>query len=105
LHDIEGNLLTFFEGLETAHVDGGKMREKIFAAIIRSDKAKTLGIIEPLDGTECHVCNFHTRNEKFTGLPDSLFELSDPMPEAPLMQRESKHKRFLPPSQYRVNNF
>jgi hypothetical protein len=27
------------------------------------------------------------------------------MPEAPLMQRESKHKRFLPPSQYRVNNF
>jgi hypothetical protein len=31
------------------------MCEEIFAAIIRRDKAKTLGIIKPLDGANCHV--------------------------------------------------
>lgn len=55
LDDIEGNLLTFLQSLETIHVDGGEVSEKVFAAIIRSDKAKTLGIIKPLDGANCHV--------------------------------------------------
>lgn len=69
LHDIEGHFLTFLQGLETIHVDGGEMREKIFAAIIRGDKTETLGIIEPLDSTDCHVCNFLTKNERISGSP------------------------------------
>jgi len=49
------------------------MGEKIFAAIIRSDEAETFGIIEPLDGTECHIlATFPQKNEPnsgATGLP------------------------------------
>jgi hypothetical protein len=45
------------------------MREKIFAAIIRGNKTETLGIIEPLDSTDCHVCNFLTKNERISGSP------------------------------------
>ena len=60
LHDVEGNLLAFLEGLETTHVDGGKMSEKVFAAIFGRDETKAFGIIEPLDSTDCHVCNFLT---------------------------------------------
>lgn len=54
LRDFELNFLTFFEGLETVHVDRGEVREQIFAAIIWSDEAKTFGIIEPLNSTCCH---------------------------------------------------
>jgi hypothetical protein len=48
---------------------------------------------------------FIQKTKKFTGLPDSLFELGNPVPAATLMQRESKHKRFLPSSRNGVNNF
>jgi hypothetical protein len=34
------------------------MREQIFAAVIRSDKAEALGVVEPLDGTCCHKSIF-----------------------------------------------
>lgn len=54
LRDFELNFLTFFEGLETVHVDCGEVREQIFAAVIWSDEAKTFGIIEPLNCTCCH---------------------------------------------------
>ena len=58
LRDFELNFLTFFEGLETVHVDCGEVREQIFAAVIWSDEAKTFGIIEPLNCTCCHKKNF-----------------------------------------------
>jgi hypothetical protein len=32
--------------------------EQIFTAVIRSDEAKTFGIIEPLNSTCCHKKNF-----------------------------------------------
>ena len=54
LRDFELNFLTFFEGLETVHVDCGEVREQIFAAVIWGDEAKTFGIIEPLNCTCCH---------------------------------------------------
>ena len=54
LRDFELNFLTFFEGLETVHVDCGEVREQIFAAVIWSDEAKAFGIIEPLNCTCCH---------------------------------------------------
>src|SRR5450830_161516 len=58
LRDFELHLLTFFQGLEAVHVDCGEMREQILTAIIRSDEAKTFGVIEPLNGTCCHKKNF-----------------------------------------------
>ena len=54
LRDFELHFLTFFKGLEAVHLNCGKMREQIFAAVIRSDEAKAFGIVEPLDGTCCH---------------------------------------------------
>src|SRR5437763_15747790 len=61
--DIELHLLAFLERLESGHVDGGKMREKIFAAAIRRDEAETLRVIEPLHSTSCHLQCF-LKNEK-----------------------------------------
>lgn len=58
LRDFELNFLTFFEGLETVHVDCGEVCEQIFAAVIWGDEAKTFGIIEPLNCTCCHKKNF-----------------------------------------------
>src|SRR4030067_2909027 len=55
LNYVEGDLLAFFERFETAHVDCGKVREQIFAAIIGSDKTKTLCVVEPFNCTSCHV--------------------------------------------------
>jgi hypothetical protein len=55
LNYFKGDLLAFFEGLEAAHVDCGKVREQIFAAIIGSDKTETLCVVEPFNCTSCHV--------------------------------------------------
>jgi len=54
LRDFELNFLTFFEGLETVHIDCGEVREQVLAAVIWSDEAKAFGIIEPLNCTCCH---------------------------------------------------
>ena len=80
LHDVEGNFFAFLEGFETTHGNSGEMGEEIFAAIIRSNKAKAFGIIEPLDGTECHINYFHTKKTNQTPVqPDSLFEFNAPV--------------------------
>ena len=42
--------------------------EDVLAPVL-GDEPKALRIIEPLDGTECHVCNFHTKNKKIDGFP------------------------------------
>ena len=55
LNNFESHFLTFFERLETAHVDRREMGEKIFATIIRSNETKTLCVVEPLYCTVCHV--------------------------------------------------
>ena len=53
--DLEGNALAFLQRLEAGALDFGEMREEISAAIIRSHEAETLGIVEPLNSTCCHV--------------------------------------------------
>jgi hypothetical protein len=55
LHYFIGDLLALLEGLETIHIDRGKMREQIFAAIIGSDKTKPPCFVEPFDYACCHV--------------------------------------------------
>jgi hypothetical protein len=54
LRDFKLDFLTFFQGLEAIHLDCGKVSEQILTTVIRSNKAKALGVIEPLDGTCCH---------------------------------------------------
>ena len=58
LRDFELDFLTFFERLEAVHLDCGKVREQIFTAVIRSDKAEAFRIVEPLDCTCCHKSVF-----------------------------------------------
>ena len=51
---FKADLLAFFERLETAHVDCGKMCEQILAAIVGGNKSKTLCVVEPFNSTDCH---------------------------------------------------
>ena len=55
---IKGDFFALFEGLESAHGDRRKMREKVFTAVVRRDETKTLGVVEPLDCTSCHIADF-----------------------------------------------
>jgi hypothetical protein len=52
---FEGDLLAFFEGFEPVAADGREVGKKVFAAIFGGDKAKTFGVIEPLNCTGSHV--------------------------------------------------
>ena len=52
---FEGDLLAFFERFEPVATDGREVGKKVFAAIFGGDKAKTFGIIEPLNCTGSHV--------------------------------------------------
>src|ERR671924_2443451 len=52
---LELDLLAFLEGLEAGHLDRGVMREQILAAFARGDEAEAFGIVEPLNGTGCHL--------------------------------------------------
>src|SRR5690606_18830095 len=54
---VEGHALAFGEGLEALALNGREMGEEVIATGFRRDEAKTLGIVEPLDGTCCHVLN------------------------------------------------
>ncbi|MCX7148541.1 MAG: hypothetical protein NTY05_03885 [Rhodocyclales bacterium] len=40
------------------------MSEQIFAAVIRGNKAKTFGVVEPLNSTSCHVTFSLIKNER-----------------------------------------
>src|SRR5258705_12004387 len=53
--DIEGHLLVFLQGLETAALDRRQVREQILAAAIRSGEAEALGIRELLNRTFSHL--------------------------------------------------
>src|SRR5687768_15347999 len=51
LRHFEADLLAFLERLESAHLDCGKMREQVFAAVIRRDEAVAFRVIKPFHGT------------------------------------------------------
>ena|SRR5690348_14630070 len=55
VRDVEADLLTFLQALEAIALDRREMREEILAAVGGSDEAEALRIVEPLDGTCCHV--------------------------------------------------
>src|SRR5690606_13579747 len=49
LHDLEGDLLAFLQGLEAGALDRAEVDENVRAAF-RGDEAEALGVVEPLDG-------------------------------------------------------
>ena len=63
LRHVKRNLFALFEGLESAHGNRGEVREKIFATIIRSNETETLGVIEPLNCTCCHIATSLKRDK------------------------------------------
>jgi len=72
LGDLELDLLAFLEGFEAIHLDGGKVREKVFTAIIRRDESVTLSVVEPFDGTSCHECDLSKEKTGNESVPKAL---------------------------------
>jgi hypothetical protein len=52
---VEGDLLAFCEGTEAVSTDFGEVSEQIVATVVLSDEAVALSVVEPLNGTSCHV--------------------------------------------------
>src|SRR5438067_4530419 len=61
--DFELHLLAFLQGFEARHVDCREVREQILTATIGSDEAETLGVVEPLHSTCCHLRYFLKNNK------------------------------------------
>jgi hypothetical protein len=53
--DVERHFLVFLQALEAIALDRREVREQILATAVRSDKAETLGVVEPFNGTCTHV--------------------------------------------------
>src|SRR4249919_1223191 len=49
LHNREGDLLAFLQGLEATALDGTEVDEEVLTAF-RGNEAEALGVVEPLDG-------------------------------------------------------
>jgi len=56
--NFERNALVLLQRLEAAGIDCREVREQIFAAFVRSNKTKTLRVIEPLYDTSCHYISY-----------------------------------------------
>jgi hypothetical protein len=55
----ERHLLTFLQALEAGRLDRAEVNEHVVTALIATDEAKTLGVVEPLHGTGFHLGHFH----------------------------------------------
>jgi hypothetical protein len=53
--DVERHFLVFLKALEAVTLDCREVREQILAAAVGGDKAETLGVVEPFNGTCTHV--------------------------------------------------
>ena len=75
IDDVKRHLLAFFQGFEASHADFGEMGEEVFTAAVRGDEAEAFGIIEPLNGTSCHVAFLSLSLEKLRDHPASCLNL------------------------------
>lgn len=92
LGHFELDLLAFFQGLETTHLNGGKVCEQIFAAIIGGNEAKTFSVVKPFYGTSCHL---HTSLKNYGLKPKNMFEIQDrKRPNRYCRKLEAKHSRL-----------
>src|SRR3954449_1301031 len=63
---VVGDLRALGERLEAVRVDPRVVDEEVLAALVRGDEAEALVVVEPLDGSGCHVlllrwCELRTR--------------------------------------------
>jgi hypothetical protein len=97
LNYIERNLFPFFQGLEAVHVNVGKVREQIFAAIVGCNETKAFGVIEPLDRTSCHIyCFLQKTKKRETRISPTRFE-SRYRPHGVAIHLESKLRTVYAP--------
>lgn len=88
LGDFKRHFLAFFKCLEAIHLDRGEVREKIFAAIVRSDEPVAFRVIEPFHSTSCHSACL---DRKADGLRD-LFEFQGSLGQSGLaIKPEPQH--------------
>src|SRR3954466_6745539 len=52
---VVGDLRALGERLEAARVDAGVVDEQGLATLVRRDEAEALVVVEPLNGSGCHV--------------------------------------------------
>lgn len=52
---VESHFLTFNQCAETFTLDSTEVNEYVVAAVILSDEAVTLGVIEPFNSTRSHL--------------------------------------------------
>src|SRR3954447_22361486 len=52
---VVGDLRALGERLEAARVDAGVVDEQVLATLVRRDEAEALVVVEPLNGSGCHV--------------------------------------------------
>src|SRR3954447_4959736 len=52
---VELDLCALGEGLESVASNSGVVYEQVLSAFIRSDEAEALVVVEPLNGSGCHV--------------------------------------------------
>ena len=64
LSHFKADFLAFLKRLEAVHVDRRKVCEQIFAAVIGSNKTKTLCVVEPFNYACCHVITSLLKNGK-----------------------------------------
>jgi len=55
--DVEANPLTFLQGPEALALNRGEMDKEILAAVLGSNEAEALRIVEPFYGACCYVLN------------------------------------------------
>jgi hypothetical protein len=64
LRYLERDFLAFLERFEAAHLNGGKVGEKVFTFIVWCDEAITLGVIKPFHSTGRHGLSFLQRKNQ-----------------------------------------
>src|SRR4051794_36785432 len=52
---VIGDLRALGQRLEAVRVDAGVVDEQVLATLVRRDEAEALVVVEPLDGSGCHV--------------------------------------------------
>ena len=58
LRQVEHHFLTFRQGAEAVHLDGGVMAKDVFTAAVLHDETEALRVVEPLHGTGSHSLLF-----------------------------------------------
>lgn len=54
LGDLEAHAIAFGEGFESVSLNSGEVNEYV-RTVVLLDKPETLGVVEPLHGTLCHL--------------------------------------------------